>query len=293
MIELSFNYGTRRFFISDYWFYLLLFLFSVRAFLKQKEKNKRNMERKPRISPLNSRGGDNSRILQKLYDKCLSGDLYVEVNDSKVKQIIRKMLDIEPGKTVIISAPVYLLAILKTNYAPLVLERGGTRLIISNLRSFVSKGVGTFLFARLVALGSGTIIVSSLPLILTALLYLVLHTDCNSFVSTLPSTDGNLQYIDAPINEDAKIIVSPPTPKPLYHRFDETEVSSISSLSCYIKGNCLGPEPIQGKSRKVNLKPKRFIPLSERTKTLKDLKCHVDEIDEIDVNNVKYKQEKE
>lgn len=290
-MELSLNYGIRRYFISDNWFYLVLFLIFLNRFLKQKRK--RDMERNPSLSPLNTRGGDNSVILQKLYDKCLSDDFYVEVNDSKVKQIIRKMLGIEPGKTVIISASVYLLAILKSNSAPLVLESGGTRLIISNLRGFVSKGIGTVLFARLLALASTPIVVASLPLILTAILYSGLHVDCNSFVSTLPNTDGNLQYIESPINEDAKIIVSPHTPKTLYHAFDETEVSSISSLSCYIKDNCLGPEPIQGKSRKVNLKPKRFIPLSERTKTLKDLKCHVDEIDEIAVNNVKYKQENE
>ena len=103
--------------------------------------------------------------------------------------------------------------------------------------------------------------------------------------------DGNLQYLDAPTNEDAKIIVAPHISKPLYHAFDDTQVSSISSLSCYIKGNCLGPEPVQRKIAKSNSKPKRYIPLSQRTKTLKDLKCHVDEIDEIAVNNVKYKQE--
>lgn len=118
------------------------------------------MERKPRISRLNSRGDDNSVILHKLYDQCLSDNSYVAVNDSKVKQIIRKMLDIEPSKTIIISAPVYLLAILKKNYAPLVLQSGGTQLIISNLRGFVSKGVGTVLFAKLLALGSGAIILS-------------------------------------------------------------------------------------------------------------------------------------
>lgn len=292
-MELSFNYGIRRYFISDNWVYLLIFTFSICIFLKQKRKKKRDMERNPSISPLNTRGGYNSVILQKLYDKCLSDDFYLEVNDSKVKQIIRKMLNIDPSKTLIISAPLYLLAILKNNHAPLVLERGGTRLIISNIHGFVSKGIGTVLFARLLALGSAPILVASLPLLLTALLYSGLHVDCNSFVSTLPTTDGNLQYIEAPINEDAKIIVSPHTPKTLYQAFDDTEVSSISSLSCYIKDNCLGPEPIQGKSRKVNLKPKRLIPLSERTKTLKDLKCHVDERDEIDVNNVKYKQENE
>jgi hypothetical protein len=202
------------------------------------------------------------------------------------------MLDIEPGKTIIISAPVYLLAILKKNYVPLILQSGGTQLIISNLRGFVSKGVGTVLFAKLLTLGSGAILLSSFPLILTALLYSNLHVDCNSFVSTLPNTNGNLQYIEAPMNEGAPIVVAPHTSKTLYHAFDETEVSSVSSLSCYIKDNCVGPEPIQGKSRKVNSKPKRFIPLSKRTKTLKDLQCHVDEIDEIDVNNVKYKQEK-
>lgn len=251
------------------------------------------MKRKPHISPLNSRGGDNSVSLQKLYDKCLSDGSYVEVNDTKVQQIIRKMLDIQPGKTIIISAPVYLLAILKNNYTPLILQKGGTRLIISNFRGFVSKGVGTVLFAKLLALGSGPLLVSSLPLILIAVIYSELHVDCTSFVSTLPNMDGNLQYLETPINEDARIIVAPHTPKMLYHTLDEAEVSSIDSWRCYMKDNCLGPESIQRKGAKSNLKDKRLIPLNERTKTLEDLKCNVGEIDEIAVNNVKYKEDKE
>ena len=295
-MEISLSYGVRRYFISDNWFYFLLFLVSVCVFLKQKQKEKNKKKIKPSI---HTRGGgnDNSVVLQKLYDQCLSDDFYVEVTDSKVKQIIRRMLDIEPGKTIIISAPVYLLAILKQKYAPLVLQKGGTRLIISNFRGFVSKGFGTVLFAKLVALGSGSIIAASIPLILAALLYSELHIDCNSFVSPLPNIDGNFQYIERVVNEDSRIIVSPyispQTPKTLYHAFDETEVSSISSLSCYIKNNCLGPEPIQLKSKKVNSKPKRFIPLSQRTKTLKDLECHVDEMDEIDVHNVNYRSNQE
>lgn len=292
-MEISLNYGIRRYFISDNWFYFLLFLFSLYHFLREKRKKKKNMERQRRMSPGDSRGGDNSVVLQKLYDHCLSDNLYVEVNDNKIKQLIRKMLDIEPGKTIVISAPLYLLAILKKNSAPLVLERGGTRLIISNLHGFVSKGAGTILFAKLVALGSGPVFIAALPLILTAILYSGLHIDCNAFVSTLPSTDSSLQYLEAPINEDAKIIVSPYTPKTLYHAVDETEVSSISSLKCYVNDNCLGPEPIRGNSRKINLQRKKFIPLNERTKTLKDLKYPIEEIDAIDVNNVKYKQEKE
>jgi len=94
--------------------------------------------------------------------------------------------------------------------------------------------------------------------------------------------DSGLQYIETIINNDAPIIVAPHTSKLLYHEFDETNLLSFSSWSCYIRGNCLGPESIQ---RKSLLKSKRFVPLSERTKTLKDLKSP------INVDNVRYKEE--
>jgi hypothetical protein len=293
-MELSFNYGTRRYFISDNWFYLLLFLFSLFVFLKQKKKNKTDIEGPEPISSLKVRGGDNSVTLQEFANQCLSDGSYLEVSDNKIKQIIRKMLNIEPGTTVIISTPIYLLALLKNNYAPLVLQRGGTKVIISNLRGFVSKGLGTILAAKLLALGSNAIIPYALPLILTALLYSGLHFDCNSYVSKLPTIDGNLPYIEAPIHKDDKVIVelepNPNTRKILYHAFDENKVSSIDKLKCYLKSNCLGPEPRQ---RRHHFKPKRFIPLSERTKTLKDLKSPINERDEIDINNVNFKSRKE
>jgi len=301
-MEISLNYGTRRYFISDNWFYLLLFIFSFIVFLKQKQKRhkkqkfekKPNQDRKTLISPLKTRGGgNNSVILQKLYDKCLSDGLYVQVNDSRVKRIIRRMLNIAADKPVIISAPVYLLAILKNKSAPLILQSGGTQLIVSNVRGFISKGVGTILFAKLLAIGSGPLIVASFPLILTALIYSHSHINCNSFVNTLPKIEGSLhssQYIETIVNDndDPPIIVAPHTDKLLYHEFDETKVPLFSNLRCYVKDNCLGPKLIQ---RRTNLKTKRFVPLSERTKTLKDLKCHINEIDEIDVNDVEYKQE--
>lgn len=286
-MQLSFNYGLRRYFISDNYFYLLLFIFFLIVFLKQKQR--RNVERKTPISDLNYRGGSNSEILQKLYDQCLSENLYVEVNDNRVKQIIRKMLNIQANKPVIISASVYLLAILKNRNIPLVLQHKGTELIIENFRGFMSKGLGTILFAKLLAIGSGPILVGSIPLILTAIIYSSLHVDCNSFVDTLPKISGDLQYIETPINDDAPIIVAPHTSKILYHEFDETKASSLTSLSCYVRGNCLGPESIQ---RRSPSKSTRFVPLSQRTKTLSDLKeSSVNEIDEIDVNNVNYKQE--
>lgn len=283
-MELSVNYGVRRYFINDNWFYFLLFIFSLIFFLKQKKK--RNIERETMLS--NLRGGENSLILQKLYDQCLSDDFYVQVTDSKIKKIIRRMLNISGNKPIIISAPVYLLAILKKKSAPLILTSGGTKLIVSNFRGFMSKGIGTVLFAKLLAVGSGAIILSSMPLVLTVLLYANLHIDCGSFVDKLPTIEGDFQYIETIIDDNAPIIVAPHTGKTLYHEFDETKVSSFRSLSCYLRDNCLGPEQVQ---RKSNLKPKRFVPLKERTKTLKDLKSHIDEMDAIDVNAVKLKQE--
>ena len=301
-MELSYNYGSKKFFISDNWFYLLLFLGSFCFFLRMKRKKKRNekrnMERKPYPFPLNSRGGDNSLILQKLHDQCLSNDVYVEVTHNKVKQIIRKMLNMDPGQTIIISIPVYLLAILKNNYAPLILQRGGTRIVISSFDGFVSRGIGAILLGNLLATGSTALIIAASPLIVTAIIYSRLHLDCNTFVSPLPRIDGNLQYIEAPINknnkinEDGAVIVAPHTPKPLYYALEETEISTIENFNCYMKGNCLGPEIKERKPITNTLKSKKFIPLSQRTKTLKDLKSQINEIDEIDVNNVNYVQEK-
>ena len=60
-----------------------------------------------------------------------------------------------------------------------------------------------------------------------------------------------------------------------------------------MRDNCLGPDSIAKNNRKLPLKSKKFIPLSERTKTLQDLQGSVNEIDEMDVNNVKYKQANE
>lgn len=284
-MEISFNYGLRRYLINDNYFYVPLFIFFLILFLKQK----RNRQRKKIISPSNVRGGDNSVVLQKLYDQCLKDDLYMQVSNTKVKQIIRRMLGLPANKPIIISASLYLLAILKTRHAPLILQKGGTRLIISNFQGFMSKGIGTILFAKLLALQSGAMLIGSIPLILTMLIYSNLHVDCKSFVDTLPTTHGNLQYIEI-TNDDAPIIVAPSIgeTKTLYQEFDETKVSSITSLSCYVRDNCLGPESIR---RESNFKTTRLIPLSERTKTLKDLKSDIDEVDIIDVNNVNYKQE--
>lgn len=280
IMEISFNYGVRRYLISNNYIYFPLFIFFFIFFLKQKQKRNK--------TSLNLRGGDNKLILQKFYDQCLSDDLYLQVTNSRVKQIIRRMLNIPANETIIISASVYLLAILKTKHAPLILQRGGTQLIVSNFRGFLSKGVGTILFAKLLAVGSGAIIIASLPLILTALVYSHLHVDCNSFVDTLPTIQGSLQYIETPINDDALIIVAPPKSKPLYVEVDETKVSLSTSLKCYIRNNCLGPESIQKNNK---LKTKRWVPLSQRTKTLKDVQSDIDKTDAIDVNSVKYKQE--
>ena len=287
-MEISLNYGARRYLISNNYFYVALFIFFFILFLKQKQKRNREREIKTPISPSNLRGGDNSVILQKLYNECLSDDLYVQVTNSKVKQIIRRMLNIGDDKPIIISASIYLLAILKSKHSPLILQSGGTKVIVSNFRGVMSRGAGTILLAKLLAVGSGSILIASIPLILSVLVYSHLHVDCNSFVDTLPKIQGSLQYIETVINDDAPIIIAPHTGKLLYYEVDETKVSSFTSLSCYVRDNCLGPESIQ---RKSNLKTKRFVPLSKRTTTLKDLKSHINEMDAIDVNNVRYKQD--
>ena len=137
-----------------------------------------------------------------------------------------------------------------------------------------------------------------LYLLLTALVFSHLHVNCNSFISTLPFVDSNLQYIETNVDkrEEAKIIIAtytdePDRPKPLYHAFDETEVSSINNFNGYVRRDCLGSELIQRLNSKKDFKSKKFVPLSQRTKTLEDLKSPVNEIDDIDVNNIRYKQD--
>lgn len=287
-MEISLNYGMRRYFISDNYFYILIFIISYIIFLKQK----RNRKRKIPISPTKLRGGDNSVILQNLYDQCLSDGLYVQVNDPKVKQIIRKMLNVNGKKPLIISASVYLVAILKNRHVGLVLQKGGNKLILSNLRAFLEKAMGSVLFAKLLTLGAagGLIGIAIIPVVLQVLIYSSLHLDCNSFVDTLPKIQGSLQYIETVINEDAPVIVAPHTNQMLYYEYEETQSSPFTSLSCYARGNCLGPPLIK---RTKNFKTTRYIPLSQRTKTLKDLTGHIDEIDAIDVDHVKYKDKEE
>ena len=97
-MEISMNYGVRRYFISDNYFYCLVFVVSLCFFLKQKRKKQRDMEKTLPTSPLNSRGGDNdnSVVLQRVYDQCLSHGDFVEVTDTKMKQLIRKMLHLKP-----------------------------------------------------------------------------------------------------------------------------------------------------------------------------------------------------
>ena len=180
-----------------------------------------------------------------------------------------------------------MLALLKKNSVPLVLQHKGLKLIIHNFRAFISKAAGASLAAKLIVVGAGPMVVASFPVVLTLLVYAHLHINCHALVSTLPNIDGKFQYIEAPSNDEAKIIVAPHTPKLLFQEFDETEVSSIDSWRCYFNDNC--PGPLQRKSTKLKLKPKKYIPLSQRTKTFKDLRGPVNEIDEIDVNNVNYK----
>lgn len=167
--------------------------------------------------PLNVRGGENSLLLQQFYDKCLSGDLYLQVEDKKVRQIIRIMLDIaDTNKPIVISAPIFLLATLKKQSASLAIRVGGSEWIVSNFPRFLRKTGMT-----VVAWATVPMIITALPLILTVFIYSGLHIDCNSFVDSL----GNLQSIETPIKNDAPVIIDPGTNKPLYYNFDETEVS--------------------------------------------------------------------
>jgi hypothetical protein len=287
-MQIVLNHGARRYFISDNYFYLLGFTFSLIFFLRKKQKQKRNMEGGTPTSGLNCRGGDNSVALQKLTDKCFSGDSYVEVNNSRVRQIVRIMLNIPADKPIIISVAVFLLAILKNRHVVLTLQNGAIQFIISNIPGIATKAFVGGLLGNFLVMGlSAEIVLNSVPLLLVVLAFSHSNIGCNSFVDTLPEDIRGLQYIETINKNDAPVIVAPHISKPLYHKFDETEVSLRTSLNCYIRGNCLGPEPVK---RKGISEAKRFVPLSERTKTIKDLKYPADETDIIDINSVKYRQ---
>ena len=89
------------------------------------------------------------------------------------------------------------------------------------------------------------------------------------------------------------VIVAPDThkPLPLYHEFDETKSSSLNSVRRYISEYCLGSELGQQKILQGNSNSKRWVPLSQRTKTWDDIKSPINQADEIAVNSVRYKKE--
>lgn len=112
-----------------------MFYIFLNFFLETKEKTKK---KKSKFS-LKLQGGEDSQILQNIYDKYFNNDLYVQVNDNRMKQIIRKMFTAAADKPLIIYVEVYLLVLLKNKYAPLILQNEGTKLIVSNFRGFIDK----------------------------------------------------------------------------------------------------------------------------------------------------------
>ena len=243
-------------------------------------------------------GADNSIALQRLYDQCLSHDLYVEVIDKRVATIIRKMLKVAANQPVLVSAPVYLLAILKSQHVPLVLQTGGNQLIISNFKKFMGKSFLSLLSGALVGVSPGLTAVGAASLLINAVLYAWLKVNCHVFVQPLPPINIQFQYIETMSNQEAPVIVTPAitNPKPLYHKFEDEQIS-YNSLTCsakdymkqFVKKNDLGPDSIEPKTRQRHFKKSKFVPLSQRTKTLRDLHSPINEVDEIDVNSVNYK----
>ena len=305
--EISLNYGNRKYFISYNWIYSLLIIFSLIISLRQKYKRSIRKNKNTSISPVNVRGGDNAVILQRLYDQCLSEGLYVKVTDKKIMAIIRKMLGVTTNEPVLVSVPVFLLAILKSRNTALVLERGGSKLILHQAHTFLQKSLGSIVFGHMVGLATPMVIATATPTLLVFLLYLALKVNCNSFVETLPMINDELQYVDTKINEAAPIIVTPNKSKMLYHKFETEQQSSLTNqITCsvtdytkmynkinnYIKPYCLGPDAIEPPSRRRHFKTTRFVPLHKRTKTLRDLQSTINEIDEIDINNVDRKIDK-
>lgn len=287
-MEISLNYGCTRYFINENWLCVLSVVITVAVCLRRRQKRKM----KKKLEDLAMRGGDNSKVLQKLYDKCLSEDTYVQVKDNKVKEIIRKMLNSPANQPLLISAPVYFLALLKNNaMRSLVLQKGGNKLIVENTPRVLGKVLSSVLFtSSVMSMASATLLIAltATPFLAIAMFYAHLNINCHFFVDSLPKIEGNLQYVEQIADKNAPIIISSYKNKLLYQEFDETKLSSSQNLQCFMRKNCLGTESIQIKE---NSKNKVYIPLKERTKTLSDLKSPIDEMHEIDIKKVKYKQE--
>lgn len=92
-----------------------------------------------------------------------------------------------------------------------------------------------------------------------------------------------MKYVKTPIEEDETIIITPETNygrnKQLFLELDENEASSFTDFTCYVRGNCLGPESKPSKlfekvvdpgERKLKiLNTKRDIPLHRKNKNVK------------------------
>ena len=180
------------------------------------------------------------------------------------------MLKVANDKPEVISAPVLLLAIIKAQSDPLILQRGGTKFIVEHYKGVLGKiiasGFGGAAVGIYIVTGSG-LILYAIPLILSIVIYAESHIDCRSFVQKVSSIDTTesrvIEYIDVPANV-GPIIVIPDTgiDKILYLAFDENNVPANYNLRCFARDHCLGSEIIERKSNyKSNLKPKKFVPL--------------------------------
>ena len=214
------------------------------------------------------------------------------------------MLRITTNEPVLVSVPVFLLAILKSRNTALVLERGGNKLILHQARTFLQKSVGSIILGQVVGLATPIVIATATPVLLIFLLSLALRVNCNSFLEILPMINSDLQYVETKVNEEAPVIVAPAKSKMLYHKFEKEQQNSLTDqITCsvtdytkmynkinnYIKPYCLGPDVIEPENRRQHFKTTKFIPLHKRTKTLRDLQLTINEVDEIDINNVDLK----
>lgn len=99
----------------------------------------------------------------------------------------------------------------KSQGTPLVLQKGGTALIVLNAKRFTLKAIVSIATDHLAALGGPMLIGAACPLITLASIYAHLHIDCNSYVETLPSLPSlespieKVQYVEIPDKNDAPV----------------------------------------------------------------------------------------
>lgn len=282
MIQVKFiktNGEIVTYFISNVWVYFFFYSSTIAILLLVKRRRNRKLKQTSNLV----RGGA-ERNAKKLSECISKPDGAYEIVDPNLKQAIRKILDIKNTNTVLIIDKIVLLA------ASVFATKIGTKLAFQGIEIIIENLLGTII-AGGVGLAAGGI-TFFLPLFLplkmlkmgsTALLGLALLVGggvgvgiaeyrlpaCTEYVKYLPELNRGVQYIDLPSNDNiqGKIYLKQNEEKPIYITKTEIKKCEIETLG----GEKVGRKTNHQIQRRCQTE-QNFVPLKERTKTLKDLK---------------------